>query len=216
MLKPWFLFVLMLFGYTLQAQNIYLGSGFKVSRLALQWGNYPHYSNSTSIDLNLFIEARLGKHFSLKPGIYFPHRQKCTFVYQGSSVGIIADYSYTNFEIPVLLSFTTPVSFLKRKIHIDFGPYFGRSYNESSFFKHVTSMRFNKSDYGLNLVAGIGGGKGRFQVQLNTYFLYSLSDRVIYSSNDKFIRNIRGTVFGLNLTGIIDLKRQKEAVKTSG
>jgi hypothetical protein len=220
MKKFFSLFFLFFFCCLLEAQNLCLSSGFYVSRVSANHNDYlgkntpfvKHTSSSFSFDFNIFYEFIVDESFSLKSGLYFPHKQICSFLYsttenvpgtsRSAPVTYSRFYSYENFEVPLLLSIKSHDTLKIAKFNLDVGPYLGYCFHESGFDTY--GYNFNHFDIGLDISVGIGGSKWK----LCSYFLCSFKNRVTHVFDFDYLQYVRGSVFGFNLTRIINLKRK--------
>jgi hypothetical protein len=220
MKKFFSIFFCLFFCCLLDAQNLWLSSGFYIGRVSanhndLRGKDTPfvkHTSSSFSVDLNIFYEFIVAETFSLKSGLYLPHKQICSFIYsttenvpgtsRSAPVKYSRYYSYKNFEVPLLLSFKSHDTLKTAKFNLDVGPYLGYCYDEFGFDTY--GYKFNHFDIGLDISVGIGGSKWKF----GTYFLCSFENRVTHVFDFDYLQYVRGSVFGFDLTRIINLKKE--------
>jgi hypothetical protein len=206
--------------FTLEAQNIYLSSGFKINRISTSQLVMPdHFDqfdhdlklslkqiNKTnfSFDLNLLLETTTYNSLSLKSGVYLQGKSfSWTNWYWGAVPAgksqwqsVDNDTKIAYLVVPILLSYNLITGGRELKFHIDVGPYLGYK-----FFDPGDFGSFYDFDFGGEILAGIGSKKW----QLTGYLLKGLRN---IAKPSWTIEKATETVFGLNFTRVFSLNKR--------
>lgn len=206
--------------FFLEAQNLYLSSGFYVSSMSVSiddprqgYGTDDYKNSSGSIDfINILIETKMDKNsLSIKSGLYL-NKEICDYqiIYSDNNPGTDT-WSWKSYDqsvkiqsvkIPFLLVYNINNKESRGKIHIDAGPYFGYNYRIKYKWED-TPNSLTGFDFGGEFLMGFGAKKWQF-----SWYLLAGFKNLVKQPNDFSFVKARGMILGFNLTRILNLERK--------
>ena len=221
-MKIVFTILLFFISFIIEAQNLYLSSGFYVTGMSLSiddprqgYGTDDFKNFSGSIDfINILIETKMDKNsLSIKSGFYF-NKEFCDYQLTSSdnNPGTVT-WSWKSYDesikikcikIPLLLSFNITNITNKEgraKVHIDAGPYFGYNYRIKYAWEGPNSLA--SFDFGGEFLMGLGAKKWQF-----SWYLLAGFKNLAKQPNDFGYVKARGMISGFNLTRVLNLERK--------